>query len=63
VAGDPIPFPYLCGPNWPIHIAPTPSPRVLPVNMPISNFGVTIAILDGDGNLTIKIDQPAPPAA
>jgi hypothetical protein len=38
-----------------------PSPRVLAVNMPISNFGVTVAVLDGDGNLTIKIDQPRPP--
>lgn len=37
-----------------------PSPRVLAVNMPISNFGVTIAVLDGDGNLTIKMDQPRP---
>jgi hypothetical protein len=52
--------PPLLGPIPPP--ARSPSPRVLPVNLPISNFGVTIAILDGDGNLTIKIDQPRPEA-
>lgn len=57
MAGDP--FPYT--PVWPFapsSITPTPSLRVLPVNMPFSNFGVTIAVLDRDGNLTIKVDQP-----
>lgn len=35
-----------------------PSPRTLPVNLPFSNFGVTVAVLDQYGNLTIKVDQP-----
>jgi hypothetical protein len=41
-------------------ITPNQSPRTLPVMMPFSSFGVTIAILDSDGNLTIKVDQPKP---
>jgi hypothetical protein len=36
------------------------SPRTMPVNMPIPTFGVTIAILDSDLNLTIKSGQPRP---
>lgn len=54
------PWPYCCPPQTLQTFTPPVSPRVLPVNLPISSFGVTIAILDGDGNLTIKIDQPRP---
>jgi hypothetical protein len=56
-AGDPFP-PWQSGP----FIAPTPSPRVLPVNIPFSNVGITVVTLDGYGNVTIKVDQPYPVA-
>ena len=43
----------------PMPMFPAPvSPRTLPVNVPISTFGVTVVVLDGEGNLTIKTDQP-----
>jgi hypothetical protein len=33
----------------------------LPVNLPVSFFGqVTIAIMESDGSLTIKVNQPRP---
>jgi hypothetical protein len=37
-----------------------PSPRTLPVNIPFSNLGVTVVVLDHTGNLTIKVDQVPP---
>jgi len=33
----------------------------MPVNLPFSNFGVTVAVMDSNGNVTIKVDQPSPP--
>ncbi len=45
---------------FPGTIAPTPSPRFLPVNIPFSLFGITIVTLDGYGNVNIKVDQPYP---
>jgi hypothetical protein len=48
-----------CRPWYPV-IGPIPSPRTMPVSLPFSSFGVTIAIMDSDGNLTIKVDQPTP---
>lgn len=43
---------------WPITIPPRHS---MPVNLPVPFSGmVTIAIMDHDGNLTIKVDQPRP---
>lgn len=35
-----------------------PSPRILPVNIPFSNFGITVVTMDRDGNTTIKVEQP-----
>lgn len=58
MAGDPFPYHGLPGSYVNFAITPTPSPRVLPVNLPFSTFGVTIAVMDRDGNLTIKVDQP-----
>lgn len=43
-------------------IAPSPSPRFMPVNIPFSLFGITIVTLDGYGNVSIKVDQPYPPS-
>lgn len=48
-----------CQPG-PFFLSPTPSPRYLPINMPFSNIGITIATLDGYGNVEIKVDQPYP---
>lgn len=44
-------------PSFPLSIAPNPSPRFLPVNIPFSIFGVTVVTMDRDGNVTIKVDQ------
>lgn len=59
---DPWPsYPHVpCWPSGPVAFPPTPSPRVLPVNLPFPSFGVTVAVLDRDGNLTIKVDQLQP---
>lgn len=46
--------------TFPGTIAPSPSPRFLPVNVPFSNFGITKVTMDRDGNVTIKVDQPFP---
>jgi len=60
-AGCPV-----CDPTPATHF-PTPfmilaSPRTMPVNIPFSHVGITIVTLDGYGNVTIKVDQPYPPA-
>lgn len=61
--GDP-PWPY----GWPQYLPPAPTvywpapPRCLMVNVPLPQFGqVTVVVVDGDGNVTIKVDQPRPP--
>lgn len=54
-----MPFPNFPAPSF---IAPTPSPRYLPVNIPFSLFGITVVTLDGHGNVEIKVDQPYPVA-
>lgn len=61
MTGDP---PYGCGHMWHSgpYIALQESPRVLPVNLPFSKYGITTAAMDGDGNVTIKVDQPSPPS-
>jgi hypothetical protein len=43
-----------------VPMAALPSPRTLPVNIPFSNFGITVVTMDQAGNLTIKVDQPFP---
>jgi hypothetical protein len=55
--GDPWPY----GPQWPAapFIATTIQPRVMPVNVPFSTFGVTVVVMDRDGNITVKVDQIA----
>jgi hypothetical protein len=52
-----LPDPNLHG-GW--HLTPIPSPRTMPVNLPFPDYGVTIATLDKDGNVTIKVNQPVP---
>lgn len=47
-----------CQPYVPFTIPPRHS---MPVNLPVPFMGmVTIAIMDSDGNTTIKVDQPRP---
>jgi hypothetical protein len=53
--------PYCPMKSAPLVVAPTPSPRFLPVNIPFSMFGITVVTLDGHGNVEIKVDQPFPP--
>ena len=44
-------------PSLPFTMPSIPSPRTMPVNIPFSNFGVTVVTMDRDGNVTIKLDQ------
>lgn len=38
-----------------------PSPRTLPLVVPLPSYGrVTIAMVDEDGNVDIRVDQPKP---
>lgn len=49
------------GTSWPpVTFQPIPAPRVMPVNVPFSTFGVTVVTMDRDGNITIKVDQVQP---
>lgn len=41
---------------WPFIV---PSPRTMTVTLPFSERGVTVAVMDQDGNLSIKVNQPA----
>ena len=62
MTGEPIPK-YGCGQCWPSYTAPLfVAPRhSMPVQMPVPMFGtVTIAIMDSDGGVSIKVDQPRP---
>lgn len=59
MAGDP-PYPYWMQEFYPSVSISLPHPRFVPVNMQMPQFGVTIATLDKDGNLTVKVDQPVP---
>lgn len=39
-------------------------PRVLPVNMPLPHSGFfTVAVIDSDGNIVLKVDQSESPFA
>lgn len=58
MAGDP---PCGCGMVWPYPSSyQPPNPRVLAVNVPFPDFGVTVVTMDDDGNVTIKRNQPRP---
>lgn len=52
----------MCQTYFPVAPLIIPSPRTMPVNLPFPTFGVTIAIMDVNGNITIKTDQPTPDA-
>ncbi len=50
-----------CGPYWPapIYVSPRLS---MPVQMPVPYSGMfTVAVMDKDGGLQIKVDQPPAP--
>jgi hypothetical protein len=49
-----------CAPEQAPYLAPVPSPRFLPVNIPFPMIGITVVTLDGNGNVTIKVNQPCP---
>lgn len=50
------------GPSQPLMASTpiNPNQRYLPVNVPLPFIGVTIAMVDSDGNVRIKKDQPMP---
>ena len=57
--GPPPGWPYYLHTDWG-QLSPLPSPRTMLVNMPLPSMGVTIAVLDTQGNVTINVDQPLP---
>lgn len=55
----PYPYDWMRGYHPPPYIT-LPPPRFVPVNMQVPDCGVTVATLDPAGNLTVKVNQPAP---
>lgn len=37
-----------------------PQPKTRTVSLPVSSFGVTVVIMDSDGNMKVRVDQPTP---
>lgn len=50
-------------PPAPVMFPSVPSPRFLPVNMPIPTMGFTIAVMDSSGNVILKTEQSESPFA
>lgn len=49
----------ICGdPTFP-SVLSLPNPRTLDIKVPITEFGTTIVVLKGAGDLIVKIDVPA----
>jgi hypothetical protein len=58
MCGRPIDIPFQ--PLMPTMMSPNPNPPYLPVNVPLSFIGVTVVMVDSEGNVRIKKDEPLP---